>query len=93
MTALHHGRTDDPESCQNLWAGIGLVRGGAGTALVGSHQEVEDRILEYHQPGLAIDAARNYAGSRTARWIGTRAQLVHAALLLNNVRPPNHGQV
>ncbi|AJE43897.1 hypothetical protein BJY54_006071 [Streptomyces nodosus] len=24
----------------NLWAGVGLVRGGAGTALVGSHAEV-----------------------------------------------------
>ena len=30
MTALHHGRTDDLEICPNLWAGIGLVRGGAG---------------------------------------------------------------
>lgn len=53
MTALHGGRTDDLEVSPNLWAGIGLVRGGAGTALVGSHDEVAERIAEYH--GLGID--------------------------------------
>jgi alkanesulfonate monooxygenase len=53
MTALHGGRTDTLEVSPNLWAGIGLVRGGAGTALVGSHHEVADRIAEYH--GLGID--------------------------------------
>lgn len=35
------------EVSPNLWSGVGLVRGGAGTALVGSHQEVADRIEEY----------------------------------------------
>ena len=34
----------DLELYPNLWSGIGLVRGGAGTALVGSHAEVADRI-------------------------------------------------
>ena len=34
------------------WAGVGLVRGGAGTALVGSHEEVADRIAEYHELGI-----------------------------------------
>jgi len=53
MTALHAGRTSDLEISPNLWAGYGLVRGGAGTALVGSHTEVADRIAEYH--GLGID--------------------------------------
>jgi alkanesulfonate monooxygenase len=53
MLALHGGRTDALEVSPNLWAGVGLVRGGAGTALVGSHQEVADRIAEYH--GLGID--------------------------------------
>jgi alkanesulfonate monooxygenase SsuD/methylene tetrahydromethanopterin reductase-like flavin-dependent oxidoreductase (luciferase family) len=33
-------------------AGYGLVRGGAGTALVGSHEEVADRIEEYHHLGI-----------------------------------------
>lgn len=52
MTALHNGRTDNLEVSPNLWAGIGLVRGGAGTALVGSHDEVADRIAEYHELGI-----------------------------------------
>jgi alkanesulfonate monooxygenase len=53
MTALHDGSTDALEVSPNLWAGVGLVRGGAGTALVGSHDEVAERIAEYH--GLGID--------------------------------------
>ncbi len=52
MSALHGGRTDNLEVSPNLWAGIGLVRGGAGTALVGSHEQVADRIAEYHELGL-----------------------------------------
>ncbi|MCV7384151.1 LLM class flavin-dependent oxidoreductase [Mycolicibacter longobardus] len=52
MTALHGGRTDQLEVSPNLWAGVGLVRSGAGTALVGSHEQVADRIEEYHRLGL-----------------------------------------
>jgi alkanesulfonate monooxygenase len=52
MTALHGGRTDRLEVSPNLWAGVGLVRGGAGTALVGSHEQVADRIEEYHELGI-----------------------------------------
>jgi alkanesulfonate monooxygenase len=52
MTELHNGRTSDLEISPNLWAGYGLVRGGAGTALVGSHTEVADRIAEYHALGI-----------------------------------------
>ena len=52
MSALHNGRTDNLEIYPNLWAGVGLVRGGAGTALVGSYQEVAERMLEYHLLGI-----------------------------------------
>lgn len=52
MSALHGGSTDNLEVSPNLWAGVGLVRGGAGTALVGSHEQVADRIAEYHELGL-----------------------------------------
>jgi alkanesulfonate monooxygenase len=52
MLALHGGRRDGLVVAPNLWAGIGLVRGGAGTALVGSHEEVADRIAEYHDAGI-----------------------------------------
>lgn len=52
MLSLHGGDRSDLEIGPNLWAGIGLVRPGAGTALVGSHEQVVDRILEYHGLGL-----------------------------------------
>jgi alkanesulfonate monooxygenase len=52
MAALHGGRTSDLEIYPNVWAGVGLVRGGAGTALVGSHEQVAERIEEYHALGL-----------------------------------------
>jgi alkanesulfonate monooxygenase len=52
MSDLHNGRTGSLEVSPNLWAGIGLVRGGAGTALVGSHEEVAERIAEYHEIGI-----------------------------------------
>jgi alkanesulfonate monooxygenase len=40
------------EVSPNLWAGVGLVRGGAGTALVGNPQQVAQRIEEYAALGL-----------------------------------------
>jgi alkanesulfonate monooxygenase len=52
MRSLHEGSRDDLEVSPNLWAGIGLVRPGAGTALVGSHEQVAERIFEYHELGL-----------------------------------------
>jgi alkanesulfonate monooxygenase len=52
MVSLHGGRREDLEVSPNLWAGIGLVRPGAGTALVGSHEQVAERIFEYHELGL-----------------------------------------
>jgi alkanesulfonate monooxygenase len=50
--ALHGGNRDDLEVSPNLWAGPGLLRPGSGTALVGSYEEVADRIVEYHELGL-----------------------------------------
>jgi alkanesulfonate monooxygenase len=52
MVALHRGSREDLEVSPNLWAGIGLVTGGAGTALVGSVEEVVDRLLEYAAVGI-----------------------------------------
>jgi alkanesulfonate monooxygenase len=51
MVALHGGRRDALHVYPNLWAGPGLLRSGAGTALVGSHAEVADRIAEYRGAG------------------------------------------
>ncbi len=52
MTALHGGRRDRLEVSPNLWAGVGLVRGGAGTALVGDPQTVAARLQEYADLGV-----------------------------------------
>jgi alkanesulfonate monooxygenase len=52
MAALHGGRRDKLEVSPNLWAGVGLVRGGAGTALVGDAQTVAARIKEYAALGI-----------------------------------------
>ena len=52
MAALHGGRRDKLEISPNLWAGVGLVRGGAGTALVGDGPTVAARINEYAALGI-----------------------------------------
>jgi alkanesulfonate monooxygenase len=52
MVALHGGDRRNLEIYPNVWAGYGLVRGGAGTAIVGSHEEVAERIEEYHSLGI-----------------------------------------
>jgi len=52
MAALHGGRRDRLIVGPNLWAGVGLVRGGAGTALVGSAEEVAARLQEYADLGV-----------------------------------------
>ncbi|HYZ35006.1 MAG TPA: FMNH2-dependent alkanesulfonate monooxygenase [Crenalkalicoccus sp.] len=52
MAALHGGRRDRLEIYPNLWAGVGLVRGGAGTALVGSPEQVAARMGEYAALGI-----------------------------------------
>jgi alkanesulfonate monooxygenase len=56
MTALHGGSIGDGarslEVAPNLWAGVGLVREGAATALVGSHEQVAERVEEYARLGF-----------------------------------------
>jgi alkanesulfonate monooxygenase len=70
MAALHEGRTDALEVSPNLWAGIGLVRGGAGTALVGSHEEVADRVAEYHALGIEEFILSGYPHLEEAYQVG-----------------------
>ncbi|WP_424183460.1 LLM class flavin-dependent oxidoreductase [Actinokineospora sp. G85] len=52
MRALHGGSAANLEVHPGLWAGVGLVRGGAGTAMVGSHAEVAALMAEYHAVGV-----------------------------------------
>jgi alkanesulfonate monooxygenase len=70
MLALHGGGRDGLEIHPNLWAGIGLVRGGAGTALVGSHTEVAGRITEYHRLGIDEFVLSGYPHLEEAYWFG-----------------------
>ncbi len=60
MTALHGGRRDRLEVSPNLWAGVGLVRQGAGTALVGDPETVAARIREYQALGIDTVIASGY---------------------------------
>ncbi|HEX2314470.1 MAG TPA: LLM class flavin-dependent oxidoreductase, partial [Thermomonospora sp.] len=74
MRALHEGfrerggSTRDLEIYPNLWAGVGLVRGGAGTALVGSHTEVAERIQEYADLGITEFILSGYPHLEEAYW-------------------------
>jgi alkanesulfonate monooxygenase len=48
------------EISPNLWAGVGLARSGAGTALVGDPQTVAARIQEYADLGIDIFVLSGY---------------------------------
>jgi alkanesulfonate monooxygenase len=70
MLDLHGGSRDGLTIAPNLWAGVGLVRGGAGTALVGSHAEVADRIAEYHALGIDEFILSGHPHVEEAYWFG-----------------------
>jgi alkanesulfonate monooxygenase len=70
MLDLHGGSRDGLEVSPNLWAGFGLVRGGAGTALVGSHHEVADRIEEYRRLGITEFILSGHPHVEEAYWFG-----------------------
>ncbi|MDO9710830.1 FMNH2-dependent alkanesulfonate monooxygenase [Paracraurococcus lichenis] len=60
QSELHGGRRDRLEVSPNLWAGIGLVRAGVGTALVGSAETVAARLREYQALGVSTVIASGY---------------------------------
>jgi alkanesulfonate monooxygenase len=75
MRALHEdfrtgGSAHVLEIYPNLWAGVGLVRGGAGTALVGSHGQVAERIAEYASLGIEEFVLSGYPHLEEAYWFG-----------------------
>lgn len=70
MRALNQGTKDDLVIAPNLWAGFGLVRPGAGTALVGSYEEVADRIAEYHALGFDHFILSGQPHLEEAYWFG-----------------------
>ena len=70
MLELNQGNKDGLEIYPNVWAGVGLVRGGAGTALVGSHEQVADRIEEYAALGIDEFILSGYPHLEGAYWFG-----------------------
>lgn len=70
MQELHGGDKGRLVIHPNVWAGIGLVRGGAGTALVGSYDEVADRIGEYHEHGFDEFILSGYPHLEECHWAG-----------------------
>lgn len=70
MAALHGGRRDRLEISPNLWAGVGLVRGGAGTALVGDGPTVAARMQEYQDLGIETFILSGYPHLEEAYRVG-----------------------
>ncbi len=67
---LHGGRTDGLEVHPNIWAGYGLLRPGAGAALVGSHDQVADRIEELASVGVEHLILSGQPHLEEAYWFG-----------------------
>jgi alkanesulfonate monooxygenase len=70
MASLHGGDPAKLVVHPNVWAGIGMVRGGVGTAIVGSYDEVADRIEEYHALGFDEFILSGYPHLEEAYWFG-----------------------
>lgn len=58
------------EIAPGLWAGVGLVRGGAGTALVGSYRQVAQAIADYREIGLTHFVLSGYPHLEEAYHVG-----------------------
>lgn len=55
-----------------LWAGIRAVRGGAGTALVGSYAQVAEWLRRYREAGVDLVIASGYPHLEEVRRVATR---------------------
>lgn len=86
MSELHHGDRSKLEISPNLWAGVGLVRGGAGTALVGDPDTVAARMKEYADLGIETFILSGYPHLEEAY---RTAELLFPKLTLKQVKDPN----
>jgi alkanesulfonate monooxygenase len=82
MSQLHNGSREALEISPNLWAGVGLVRGGAGTALVGDPDTVAARMLEYTDLGIDTFILSGYPHLEEAYQV---AELLFPRLPLENL--------
>lgn len=90
MAALHGGRRDKLEVSPNLWAGVGLARGGAGTALVGDGAVVAERMREYAELGIDTFILSGYPHLEEAHRVG---ELLLPRLPLARERPRADGNL
>jgi alkanesulfonate monooxygenase len=89
MSALHGGGGRDKLTiAPNLWAGIGLVRRGAGTALVGDPTTVAKRLKEYQALGVETVIASGYPHLEEAYKV---AELLFPELGINHAPRGAHG--
>lgn len=70
MLELNGGSRDSLEIHPNLWAGVGLVRGGAGTAMVGSFAEIADLVEQYVEVGISEFVMSGYPHLEESYWFG-----------------------
>jgi len=87
MAALHGGRRERLEVSPNLWAGVGLVRGGAGTALVGDPSTVARRLLAYADLGIETFILSGYPHLEEAHRV---AELLFPRLPVPRLDRPIH---
>ena len=90
MQQLHSGSRADLEISPNLWAGVGLVRGGAGTALVGDPDTVAARMLEYADLGIDTFILSGYPHLEEAYRV---AELLFPKLPVDVTLPPPSRQL
>ncbi len=69
----------------HLWAGAGLVRGGAGTALVGNPAQVAGLVREYAELGVDTFILGGYPHLEEAHRV--------ADLLFPPLRPVSEGSI
>lgn len=82
--ALHNGSRHSLIVGPNLWAGVGLVRGGVGSALVGDPETVAERMLEYAKVGVDTFIFSGYPHLEEAYRV---AELLFPLLPLDNPSP------
>ncbi|MFD1199926.1 FMNH2-dependent alkanesulfonate monooxygenase [Brucella gallinifaecis] len=70
QAALHGGRRDRLVVAPNLWAGVGLVRVGVGTALVGTPKQIAERLREYQALGIDTIVGSGYPHLEEAYRVG-----------------------
>jgi alkanesulfonate monooxygenase len=90
MRVLHKGSRESLEISPNLWAGVGLVRGGAGTALVGDPETVATRMREYGELGIDTFIFSGYPHLEEAYRF---AELVFPKLNLSSVEELGTGEL